>query len=81
MKTSLLKRLLEQPKFFEFIRKDHTKNNIFISGVPNETTIEGDVENNDVNILQSVLNVTTLQRIVFYRTLNPKTSNNILPSM
>ena len=51
--------ILEQQKFLEFIGKDRTKNNIFISGVPNEMTTEGDVENNDGNILQSVLNVTT----------------------
>ena len=57
--TGIKKTILEQQKFLEFIGKDRTKNNIFISVVPNEMTTDGDVENNYANILQSVLNVTT----------------------
>ena len=50
--------MLEQQKYLEYIRKDRTKNNIFISGIPNEITTEETIERNYVQILKSVLNIT-----------------------
>ena len=67
------KTVLEQQKFLEIMSRDRTKNNIFVSGVPNQTTKgEGSVEANHENILKSVLDIVDPAAYRILKNFDPK---------